>query len=54
MKPTLKRTMHLTAICAMVFIAVIVTKNTVKNIRCLYGNESMTNNGINSFFDVIY
>ena len=51
---TLKNAMHITLFCVMLIATIIITINTVKNIKQLYGREKLTNNAMTCFTDLIY
>lgn len=51
---TLKKGIHMTLFCVLVIVIVIITKNTVRNVKNLYGQEKVTNNAMACFTDLIY
>ena len=55
MKTTiLKKAIHISLFCTMLIATIIITKNTVKNIKHLYGSEKTTNSAMTCFTDLIY
>ena len=51
---TLKKTIHIIAVCLLILATAIITKNTFKNIAHLYSNEKNTNTAMTCFADLIY
>jgi hypothetical protein len=51
---TLKKAMQMTVFCTMLLATVIITKNTIKNVKQLYGSEKASNNSASCFFDMIH
>ncbi len=51
---TLKKAIHISLFCMMLITTIIITKNTVKNIKQLYGSEKSTNTAMTCFTDLIY
>lgn len=49
----LKQSIHIILFCTLVLITVIITKNTIKNIKYLYSSETRTTNAASCFFDLI-
>lgn len=55
MKTTsLKKAIHITLFCTMLIATVIIAKNTIKNIKQLYGSEKSSNTAMTCFTDLIY
>lgn len=55
MKTTsLKKAIHITLFCTMLIATIIITKNTIKNIKQLYGSEKASNTATTCFTDLIY
>lgn len=55
MKTTaLKKAIHITLFCIMLIATIIITKNTVRNVKNLYGQEKATNTAMTCFADLIY
>lgn len=50
----LKQTLNITLYCAIIFSTIIIAKNTIKNIKQLYGNEKHINTAMTCFADLIY
>lgn len=50
----LKKTIHITLFCVALLASVIITKNTIKNIKQLYGSEKTSNTAMTCFTDLIY
>lgn len=51
---SLKKAMHITLFCMVVLASVIITKNAIRNIKNLYGQEKATNTAMTCFTDLIY
>lgn len=51
---TLKKSIHVITSCALIFITIIITKNTIKNIKHLYSSEKTANTVMTCFADLIY
>lgn len=49
---TLKTTLNILLVCALIISTVIITRNLIHNIKYLYGLES-TGKGTVCFFDMI-
>lgn len=50
---TLKKAIHISLFCSMLIATVIITKNTVKNIKQLYGSEKANYTAMSCFTDLI-
>lgn len=50
----LKQSVHLVVVCLALIATIIITKNTVRNVKNLYGEEKVTNNAMACFTDLIY
>ena len=49
-----KNTIRLITFCIMLISIIIITKNTIKNIKHLYGSEKNTNTALTCFTDLVY
>ena len=53
-KINLKQSIHLLLVCLALIATIIITKNTVRNIKQLYGFEKSNHTAMTCFSDLIY